>query len=139
MKMREMSTSNIYYHGFVENKLISSFLKSFDVVLLPNQTTVFGADGKEDIGKYTSPMKLFEYMANKKIILASNISVIREVVDNSLVTFLSPTDSKEWVNELLSIEKDWEKYFKKAQKAYAVFNENYTWDNRAQRINRLLR
>jgi glycosyltransferase involved in cell wall biosynthesis len=49
--------------------------KAADALVLPNTA-------KEDISKYyTSPMKLFEYMASRRPIVATNIPSITEIIN----------------------------------------------------------
>lgn len=58
-------------------KDIPKYLKAADVLVLPNS-------GQEDISRrYTSPMKLFEYMASGRPIIASDLKSIREVLNES--------------------------------------------------------
>ena len=38
------------------------------------------AGGVGNIAKYTSPLKLFDYMASGKLIIASNLNVFKEIL-----------------------------------------------------------
>jgi len=61
---------------------VPMYLKSADVLVLPNS-------GKSDISKlYTSPMKLFEYMASGVPIVASDLPSMREVLNTSNSTLV---------------------------------------------------
>ena len=56
-----------FFYGFVPHKKISSYINSMDICLLPNQKLIL--DGVGDISSFTSPLKLFEYMSHKKLLL----------------------------------------------------------------------
>ena len=65
----------VRFTGLVEPPRVASLLGEADVLVLPNvQTTISAA--------YTSPLKLFEYMAAGRPIVASDLPALREVVDD---------------------------------------------------------
>ncbi|GAA5032591.1 hypothetical protein GCM10011506_23520 [Marivirga lumbricoides] len=131
--------NNIFFYGHQSQKVIPSFLKSFDAVLLPNQRSVFGADGKEDIGKYTSPMKLFEYMSSKKVIFASDLPILREVLSEENSILINPDMVDEWVEQLKKFNESPDSYKSLAEKAHKLFLRNYTYNSRAFKINNVIR
>ncbi len=82
---------------------------------------------------YTSPMKLFEYMASKRPIVASNMPSFREVLNEQNSVIVKAGDSqamaegikKAWENQGLA-----ESLFKQAY--YDV--QEYSWEKRAMKI-----
>ena len=72
--------NNIIFRGFVNQELIVKYLSASDILLMPHTEQC-------DIIKYTSPMKMFEYMASKKPIISSNLPVIREMLNEKNGTF----------------------------------------------------
>lgn len=74
--------NNVSVLGSVLHKDIPYYLKSADVLVLPNSA-------KSDVSKlYTSPMKLFEYMASGIPIVASDLPSIREILNEENSTFV---------------------------------------------------
>ena len=59
-----------------------------DILTLPYLKFIKSAGEVDDISKYTSPLKLFDYLAVGKIILSSNLQVLREVIDNRNAYFV---------------------------------------------------
>ena len=108
-----------------------------DIALLPNSRNVYvGKKGNTDIGCYTSPMKLFEYMAYKKAIVASNISVLKEIIrDNDNALLASPEVLEEWVSAITRLQNDRMLYSSISCKAYDDFIRNYTWHSRCKKLN----
>lgn len=103
------------------------YQKAADILVIPNSA-------KEDISKlYTSPMKLFGYMAANRPIVASNLSSIREVLDESLAYFFTPDDPLSLAETIdMSLDK-YEEAQSKAQAALSL-SKNYSWQSRAQKI-----
>jgi glycosyltransferase involved in cell wall biosynthesis len=81
---------------------------------------------------YTSPMKLFEYMASKTPILASLVPAIEELVDSSSAFFFEPDNEGDLKNKIeLALEDETRE--SKSLSAYSKVLE-FTWQKRARRI-----
>ena len=116
---------NIIIIGHKLYKDIPKYLKAADVLVLPNS-------GEEDISrKYTSPMKLFEYMASGRPIIASDLKSIREVLNESnsyLIESDNPTLLASTIENVLSRDTA-----KITMQAYGDVRR-YTWTKRAESI-----
>jgi len=125
---------NITFYGYVDHASIKNYIADFDIVLLPNQRVVKSNAGK-DIGRWTSPLKLFEYMAMGKPIICSDIEVLKEIaknLENSLIC--NPDDINEWVNAIQLLSTDTQLAQKLGEMARSDFESNYTWSHRAFRL-----
>lgn len=131
-----MPEENVIFHGHVSNCRVSNYLNSFDICLLPNQEIV-KTGMKSDIGKYTSPLKMFEYMAHRKAIVASNLPVIKEILNEKNAWLVNPTDYEGWKNALLTLRNKHVRE-KLATQAFIDISTKYTWSIRAQRIGELI-
>ena len=78
-KSQYLNLDNLFFYGHVPQKDVARYILSFDVALLPNKKSVITSNN-EDIGKYTSPLKLFEYIALGKKIVLSNMPVFKEIL-----------------------------------------------------------
>ena len=85
---------NIIFTGFQPQNKIPTYLKAADVLILPNTA-------KEEISsKYTSPLKLFEYMASKRPIIATNLPSIRENVGKNVAVFSKADSSSDLAGKI---------------------------------------
>jgi len=126
---------NVYFLGFKNQNDLKKYYKTFDIVLAPyaDDVRVFG--DKLDTSKYMSPLKIFEYMSNKKIILSSNNKVLREILKNNvnciLCNYKNPVD---WANKIRIVKSDFTLKRKISMNAYNLFKRNYTWVIRSNKI-----
>jgi len=125
---------NIHFYGFIPHKKVSNYINALDVCLLPNQKIVFahGSDSSKDninISTFTSPLKLFEYMSHKKPIIASDLPVIREVLNERNSILVKYDDIKLWISSIQKL-KNLKKRESIANQALSDFY-SYTWKNRA--------
>jgi glycosyltransferase involved in cell wall biosynthesis len=124
---KEYKNKNIIIIPFVENSKVPLFLKASDVLVIPNSS-------KYEISvKYTSPLKLFEYMASKRPIIASDLPSIREVVNENEVLFVRPDDEKDLAEKIEKLIKDANLQNKLIQNAFDKV-KGYSWENRAKYI-----
>jgi len=126
-------TSNINFHGHVPAAKIAGYRDSCDVLLAPYQQKVGIYGGSGETSAFMSPLKVFEYMASGKLMIVSDMPVLREVLDDSFCMLLSPTDVDAWC-EALKRGADSELRKEYGQKALEVFMEKYTWLARAESV-----
>ncbi len=119
---------NIVYLPQTPYSALHRLLKAADVLVIPNS-------GKDLVhAKYTSPMKLFAYLASGVPIVSSDIPAIRDVADESVMWFFEPDNAEDLnlkVNEVLKLSKA-EKLTKTENAKELV--KKYTWENRAECI-----
>ena len=124
--------NNIEFWGFVPNGALAEKLAIADVLLMPYQKSVAVSGGNLDTAQWMSPLKMFEYMAMKRAIIASDLPVLREVLDDQTAVIVKPDDAGEWVQALLMLETDSSRtrFSDAAVKSAAC----YDWRNRAKQI-----
>ncbi len=121
-------SGNVVFHGRINNKEVPERMCDMDVLILPNQDKL--RNEGEDIGKFTSPLKMFEYMASGRVIVASDLEVLREVIDDSFVYLADAGDENSWMKAINEIKKDRQLAKEKAVKAKEEARK-YTWRARA--------
>ena len=126
---------NITFHGHIPHAEVNRYLASFDVLLLPNQKRVGTHNGGVDIGRWTSPLKAFEYMAAGKAILCSDIPVLREVFEHGVNALLCPPENvAAWKDSLTRLDSDISLRSLLGKSALHCFNERFSWDARVRNI-----
>ena len=124
--------SNIEWKGFVNQNLLWKEMEDIDICLLPNQQKVLTGK-RSDIGRFTSPLKMFEYMAYAKPIIASDLPVLKEVLNEKIAMLADPEDLTDWkkaIERLTSVELR-QTLGKNAQ---LIFLKSYTWQQRSEQI-----
>ena len=109
-------------------------IKQYNILLMPYLKNVSVRSNNLDVANYMSPLKLFEYMASGKIILATNLSVYSHILKNNRNSILIPVGNTDvWKEKILEVFKNINK-FKFLQKNSLQTVKNYTWDIRVQKI-----
>lgn len=127
-------TENVIFHGKVSNRDIPELMCDMDVLVLPNQDKLMNMG--EDIGKFTSPLKLFEYMASGRPIIASDLPVIREVLNEENAYLVDFKDETDWGKAISAIKSDSKAAAAKADRAKKDVTR-YTWKARAEAMLKL--
>lgn len=120
-------SANVILRGRVSHSLIPRYLKCADILVLPNKT------GSPNSEKYTSPLKLFEYMASGVPIVASDLPSLRAVLNEENAFLVKPNDSAclgSGINELLTKRELAESLKRQA----SIDILKYSWDKRAASI-----
>ena len=109
----------------IPKKDLLQYLEIADVLVLPNSA-------KDKMSLYTSPIKMFEYLASKRPIVASGLPSIKEILsDEDNAILFTPDEPKDLANKILNVlTNDCSKMVRRALSDV----EPYTWDTRAKNI-----
>ncbi len=117
----------VTFTGLVEPGRVAELLKDADILTLPNPPSAIST-------RFTSPLKLFEYMAAGRPIVASDLPSVREVLHHEIDALLVPPGDHEAmaaaVERLLA---DPALSARLAEAALAAAPA-YSWDRRAERL-----
>ena len=132
---RAKDSKNIFFYGHVSHGDLKNIYPSLDIMLAPLQDKMPLFKGKWDIGRWTSPLKIFEYMAQAKAIIASDSVVLREILQhNKTALLINSTHVEKWVEAIEILGRSKEKREQLGQAALFLLEENYTWHIRAKKI-----
>ena len=112
---------------------VSAYLLASDVLVMPYSSGVTIRDGTE-AGEFTSPLKLLEYMAAGKPIVATGVLSVLEILapgENSVVT--PPNDEEEFLRVLRLVLGDPGLCARISRRARSDAAE-YTWEKRVEKI-----
>ncbi len=118
---------NVLLLGYQPPTRIPMYLKSADILVIPNKK------GSTVSEHYTSPLKLFEYMAAGRPIVSSRLPSLEEVVSDKDVVFFEPNSAEDLsraIRRALNDEPFAESLAKSARKKVNAF----TWDTRMRSI-----
>jgi glycosyltransferase involved in cell wall biosynthesis len=107
---------------------IPTFLAAADVCVLPNT-----AEDRES-STYTSPIKLFEYLASGCPIVASSLPSIREIVGEGEALLVTPDDPAALADTIVACSVEGEQGRERAARGRRLVRERYGWASRAVRI-----
>lgn len=114
--------------GQVEPERIPGLLAACDACAIPLPPA-------EHFAWFASPMKLFEYLAAARAVLASDLPAIREVVtDGETALLIPPTDTAAWTAAIVRLRDDPALRERLASAGYAHVMAHYTWAARARAI-----
>ena len=99
-----------------------------------DKKVVRSAGGIGNISKYMSPLKLFDYLASGKLVIATKINSIEEIVQNKKNCILiNKLDVFDWYNEIKLIIKHKKRYEQIAKNGFEL-SKKYTYNLRAKKF-----
>ncbi len=131
--LKRIIPQNLYCHGRVPHSMIYLYLNSCDVLIAPYQSTVCIYGNEGNTADIMSPLKIFEYMACGKAIIASDMDVLHEIIDQENAMLVNSTKVDHWIKAIESMKNE-EKRRILGINAANKFLNNYTWNIRAKNI-----
>lgn len=119
------NSEKIVFSGQVDYTLVPLFLRSFDAVIIPTP------EGRH--AQTTSPIKLFEYLASGKVIIAPSIPSIIKYLNNDNSILFDPNKIGA-LSEKIKIAMNNKKLAGKLSQQSLLDAKNYSWRNRAKLI-----
>lgn len=124
---RKRESNNILLVSHQKHSIIPVYLKAADVLVLPNT----GASVISE--SYTSPLKLFEYMASGRPIVASELPSIGEVLNEKNALLFQAGDPQSLAESIEKVLSDDDFCNRIASQAFLDV-KNYTWIKRVETI-----
>ena len=122
----KLNIKNIKLIPKVSQQQLAIYQQAFDIMLMPFPRT-------EHYAYFMSPLKMFEYMAAKKPIIASDLPSIKEILDDNSALFIEPGNPKSLANGIIFCLNNKDFCDKISNKSF-IKVKNYTWHQRAQKI-----
>lgn len=117
----------IVFKGKIPHADVPLAMRAFDCALVPLLDL-------EVFRLYTSPLKVFEYMAAGVPMIVSDLPSLRDVLDEHVATFVTPGDSHALAQALDAQRADGSSSQAMAERALTLVRERYTWRARARGI-----
>jgi glycosyltransferase involved in cell wall biosynthesis len=123
-----LAESRFLYAGHVLPEEVPLYLSAFDVCAMPFPWT-------EHFAYHASPLKLFEYMASGRAIVASDLPAFADVVcDGESALLVPPSDMDALATAIIRLRDDPKLRTQLADCAFSRVMADYTWDARARAI-----
>jgi glycosyltransferase involved in cell wall biosynthesis len=119
---------NFWYVGAVPSGEVPRYLCAFDVCAMPHPNT-------PQYANYTSPLKLFEYMASGTAVVASDLPGWSDVFRHETNALLVPPDNSQALTQAIQrLQNTLALRAKLGQQAQQDAFAHYTWNARARAI-----
>ena len=93
---------NLFLNESIPYAKLSNIMLKMDILTLPYTKKVKSAGEVDDISNYTSPLKLFDYMAVGKMIISSDLKVLREIINKKNAFFIQNNENiYEWKKNII--------------------------------------
>jgi len=129
-----VTNNNIKFKGYVEYSKIKKILKKYHIALMPYDKKISARSSNLEIGRYISPLKMFDYFSAGNIIFASKIQAFDHILKNNINSFLlNNRNINDWKILIEKVFNNLSEYdhikFNALQSA-----KKFSWDNRAKKL-----
>lgn len=134
-KWKIKTEGKVTFMGFLPNRDVPAQIAQFDIALAPYGLDISGNGTNYNLAKWMSPLKLFEYMAQARTIIVSDLPAIREVVKDQIEAMLcDPQNADEWSRVIDTLADDFALRERLGRHALDSFLRKFTWEKRARSI-----
>jgi len=113
----------VTFSGSIPYENIPQYIAAMDITTMPSSN------------KYGSPIKIFEYMAMQKPVIAPNIEPVQEVITKDREGLLiTPGDKRELRDAIIYLCTHAKSAIQMAERAHQKVLKNYTWQRNAEKI-----
>lgn len=128
-KKNEMLKNRVYFVGKVKHEFMPSFLAWMDIVIAPYPNLK---------NFYWSPLKIFEYMAAGKALVATRIGQIATLIQDGKNGLLySPENQHELIDKIEMLIQSRSLRQTLGKEARKTIEKNFTWQHNAVRVQEL--
>ncbi|CDG23268.1 WalM protein [Xenorhabdus poinarii G6] len=120
-------SDKVNFLGFIQPQKRFQVIADSDICVLPLTKTNIGS-------RYTSPLKLFEYMAMGKPVVISDLPSIRDAVDENAVNFADSENPQSFAEQIQWLINHPAEMQAKADYSQRLVTERFNWDQRATLI-----
>jgi glycosyltransferase involved in cell wall biosynthesis len=113
--------------GLLPPHEVAAALAGAQVFVLPNTATAVSE-------RYTSPLKLFEYLARGGAIIASDLPALREVLTHNETAWLVPPGDVHALAAALSMLAAIQPLRERLGQSALALSRDFTWERRAERL-----
>ena len=125
---------NLFFKGYRDYKYIPDILYASKFLLMPYQNKVYVNAKKLEVSNFMSPLKLFDYLACGKILIASKLSAYSHILkDNQNCILVDGEKMENWKTKVDYALRNFS-IVKKLGNNAKKLSKKYTWADRARKI-----
>lgn len=124
--LREKVKSRVKLVGKKPASSVPLYQLSSDALVMPYSK-------RWNLQDWSSPMKLYEYMASGRPIISTDFQTIRSVLDEGSCIFVKPDDTQEMLKAIKHCRKDQSLSNSISRRAFEIV-QDFSWDKRARKI-----
>tara|TARA_B100000965_G_scaffold406762_1_gene448206 strand:+ start:699 stop:1811 length:1113 start_codon:yes stop_codon:yes gene_type:complete len=108
---KNAKNKNLFFSPHISYSKVEKEIEKIDLCILPYTSKITVSGNVGDISRFTSPLKIFDYMKLGKLIICSNLPVLREILDNkkNCLMVKNFNDENEWYKIILSVSDNFTK------------------------------
>lgn len=129
----QLYNRNVFFTGYINFSKITEFLRKADFGIVPLENNIYT--------QIMTPNKLFEYVALKIPVIASDLNGIRDFFDDYAITFFNPDNPEDLASKILERINNMRKTSYMVENAFRElqdFNWSTTKEFYIKRINSIL-
>jgi len=113
LRLKRINTNkNLFLKENVPYAQLSKIMVEMDLLTIPYTKVIKSSGEVDDISKYTSPLKLFDYLAVGKTIISSDLKVLREVISSNNALFVKNNENIfEWKKNIIKAKNNKDRIF----------------------------
>ncbi len=135
-KLKKMGIpNNLKIRHSVSYGELKPIISKMDILLMPSSTKKIRSSGNfGNIVKFTSPLKLFDYLASGKLIISSNVSVFKEILsDRKNCIIVNNFKIDNWLKIIYKARFELSKINNIKRNAF-ILSKKYTYIKRAKKM-----
>jgi glycosyltransferase involved in cell wall biosynthesis len=132
---KKNAKKNLQINPSIPYGALNKIISKMDILLMPSNSKKLRAlGGIGNIAKYTSPLKLFDYLSSGKLIISSNLKVFHEILENKKnCIMINNLKVNNWIKVINNLNLDISMVNNLKKNAYNL-SKNYTYIKRADKI-----
>jgi glycosyltransferase involved in cell wall biosynthesis len=123
---------NIEFKGYLTYSNLVKKINNYKVLLMPYKKNVGVLISNIDVSRYFSPLKMFDYLAAGKIIIASDLNVYRNILKNNENSIIVKENVNLWCKNIKKVFKT--NSFNNMGKNARKSSKKFSWVNRANEV-----
>jgi len=128
---------NLIFRNHIEYSQIPKTLAKFEIILMPYSKKVYVKSKSIEVGQYMSPLKLFDYLASGKILIASEHENYKHILIDKINCFLLNLNKtylwKKKIEDIFLYNNN-NKLIKNIKSKARVTAQKHTWKRRTTKI-----